>query len=590
MGRIHLLDENTANKIAAGEVVERPAAVVKELVENALDAGANNITIQISGGGLEMIRVVDDGSGIAAEDVPLALQRHATSKIKTADDLSAVLSLGFRGEALPSIASVSRFCLVTRQADSLTGTEIIVHGGNIVRLEEAGCPVGTEVKVEDLFYNTPARLKFIKSAAAETARITAAVQRLALAWPEVAFTLTVNGKNKLVTPGSGQREDAVAQILGRQNMRQLLPVQWTGSLLTLEGFVSKPSLSRANRNLQYFFVNRRPIQSPLLLDALQTAYHTLLPRHRFPAAVLYLVLDPAAVDVNVHPTKREVRFTQERDLYRQLMAGVKAALKENSLIGELRAPSISSAWQEIAVHATQDELMPELVQRRKDDGGTHSSLPIFSPAVKVSEPPAAPTAAAGTAAKNNFPLLRPLGQYLATYILAQSDAGDLFLIDQHAAHERILYDAIKKDLSAGDLPVQSIIPQTFEFDAVTAARLQDTLNNFAALGLKFETFGNNTFILRSLPLFLKEIPSQEELVELLTQSKAEQDSMEIFEKTMQLMSCKAAIKANQTLDKTEMSTLLTNLSATTEPHTCPHGRPTVMVITAQTVARNFRRE
>ena len=234
--------------------------------------------------------------------------------------------------------------------------------------------------------------------------------------------------------------------------------------------------------------------------------------------------------------------------------------------------------------------MPELVQRRKDDGGTHSSLPIFSPAVKVSEPPAAPTAAAGTAAKNNFPLLRPLGQYLATYILAQSDAGDLFLIDQHAAHERILYDAIKKDLSAGDLPVQSIIPQTFEFDAVTAARLQDTLNNFAALGLKFETFGNNTFILRSLPLFLKEIPSQEELVELLTQSKAEQDSMEIFEKTMQLMSCKAAIKANQTLDKTEMSTLLTNLSATTEPHTCPHGRPTVMVITAQTVARNFRRE
>ena len=300
MGRIHLLDENTANKIAAGEVVERPAAVVKELVENALDAGANNITIQISGGGLEMIRVVDDGSGIAAEDVPLALQRHATSKIKTADDLSAVLSLGFRGEALPSIASVSRFCLVTRQADSLTGTEIIVHGGNIVRLEEAGCPVGTEVKVEDLFYNTPARLKFIKSAAAETARITAAVQRLALAWPEVAFTLTVNGKNKLVTPGSGQREDAVAQILGRQNMRQLLPVQWTGSLLTLEGFVSKPSLSRA---MFYFLLTVIP-SIPLLLDA--------------PATSLLLFVFPAYNDISRQllinvSTKHE--FVSQKQVY-----------------------------------------------------------------------------------------------------------------------------------------------------------------------------------------------------------------------------------------------------------------------------------
>ncbi|HZK24597.1 MAG TPA: DNA mismatch repair endonuclease MutL [Oscillospiraceae bacterium] len=595
MGKIYLLDEITANKIAAGEVVERPAAVVKELVENALDAGAHHIEIQITGGGLELIRVVDNGSGMAAEDVSLALQRHATSKIKTASDLDTVLSLGFRGEALPSIASVSRFRLLTRRAEELTGTELIIHGGKTVRLEEAGSPVGTEIKVEDLFYNTPARLKFIKSVGSETAKVTDTVQRLALAWPEVAFILTVNGKNKLITPGNGQQEDAAAQILGRQNMRQMVPVKWVGSLLTLRGFVSKPSLTRANRNLQYFFVNRRPIRSPLLADALQTAYHTLLPRHRFPAAVLYLELDPLTVDVNVHPTKREVRFAQERDLYRQLLSGVKEALKKVSLIGEMRTPPFAAAWQERAAHFSQAELTPGFVQRKMaDKPAMPPELALFNAPKQAIDIPITPpeyTADEDTvsASRNNFPALRPLGQYLATYILAQSTPGDLYLIDQHAAHERILYDLIKKDLSAGELPVQSILPQTFELDAISAARLQESLNIFLDLGLEFETFGNNTFILRTVPLFFKDTLSQEELMELLTQHRLEQGSVGIFEKAMQLMSCKGAIKANHTLDKAEMATLITNLAATTEPHTCPHGRPTVMILTAQTVAKNFRR-
>ncbi|NLZ94117.1 MAG: DNA mismatch repair endonuclease MutL [Firmicutes bacterium] len=591
MGKIHVLDEITANKIAAGEVVERPAAVVKELVENALDAGAKHINITLNDGGLEFIRVVDDGCGMAPEDVPLSLQRHATSKIKSASDLSTVLSLGFRGEALPSIASVSHFRLVTRRSEDLVGTEIIIQGGKTIRMEEAGSPQGTDVKVEKLFYNTPARLKFMKSAAAETARVTDIVQRIAVAWPHVAFTLTVNGKTKLSTPGTGKMEDAIAQVMGQQNLRQLIPLYWESPLLTLSGFIAKPALNRANRNLQYFYVNGRSVRSPLLADALQTAYHTLLPRHRFPVAVIMLQIEPELVDVNVHPTKREVRFSQERDIYRQILAGVKSTLQKASLLGEM---SLSS-WP--AARETAADLFRSESYFNKNIN-FQAQLDIAPPKVKPAMPVISTTDKTPTEIKDqptsftarDFPFLTPVGQYLATYILAQSEAGDLYLIDQHAAHERILYDMIKKDLSTGKLPVQEILPQTYTLDAVTAATLQQSLRNLAQLGLNFETFGNNTFILRSMPLFIKDSLKQQELVDLLTQANLEQGCVSLFEKTMQMMACKGAIKANQLLDKKEMTALLANLADTADPYTCPHGRPTVMVITAQTVAKNFRRE
>ncbi|NLM45445.1 MAG: DNA mismatch repair endonuclease MutL [Firmicutes bacterium] len=607
MASIRLLDENTANKIAAGEVIERPAAVVKELVENAVDAGAARIDIQITGGGLELIRVADNGCGMAAEDVPLALQRHATSKITQAEDLARIKTLGFRGEALPSIAAVSRFSLVTRQAEDALGTEIVVHGGKTISLEAAGCPAGTAVKVEDLFYNTPARLKFMKSAAAEGARISDVVERLALAWPGISFTLTVNGKIVLTTPGSGKPEDAVLQVLGRQNMRQLLPFSSAGALFKISGFLGKPALSRANRTLQYFFVNKRPVFSPLLADALQTAYQTLLPRNRFPAAVIYLETDPGEVDVNVHPTKKEIRFSRERDVYRQFLAGIRGALKEHSLIAEFQAERPQGGYHAafnltlkdygitVARSATQADINYPASLRAEHRQAACGPAGLPAPPAQEAAPIVRESAVgdeteAGTAlARKAFPELHPLGQYRRTYILAQSAGGDLYLVDQHAAHERILYDSLKKDVSSGNLPVQEIIPLTYELDPVSAAALEESLATFAALGLNFARFGNNSYVLRTVPVFWKDTLRQEELINLLTETHAGDHKLQLFERSLQMMACKGAIKANQQLERSEMSALLQNLAATSEPYTCPHGRPTVMVITAEVVDRNFRR-
>jgi DNA mismatch repair protein MutL len=597
MGRISLLDEGTANKIAAGEVVERPAAVVKELVENAIDAGATKIDVHIQSGGLESIRVSDDGCGMSPEDVPLSLYRHATSKIKTAEDLFSVRSMGFRGEALPSIAAVSRFRLMSRQANVMAGTEIIVHGGKTVSSGEVGCPVGTEVRVDDLFFNTPARLKFLKTQGSESAKVTDTVQRLALAWPEISFSLTVNGKTQLTTAGNHNLEDAAAQVLGRQNMRQMFPLAWQGELLSLRGFLARPSLSRANRNLQYFFVNRRPVKSPLLSDALQTAYQTLLPRNRFPAAIVFIELDPHEVDVNVHPAKREVRFSQERDIYRHILAGVRDALRGASLIPEVSNPT-GSAVRETAAnlsfydyspnfnaparHSVVPVPQPPWAQTPEDAPNTHT--PADKPAAPMQE------SAQREQEPSGFPRLRPIGQYLATYILAQSESGELYIVDQHAAHERILYESLKKDVSGGGLPVQEVLPQKFELDAQTAVTLESSLKVFAQFGLNFESFGNNTFILRTVPLFFRQCLNQDDLVALIDHAQDRVNTTSLFEKTLVMMACKAAVKANHTMDIAEMARLLENLAQSVQPHTCPHGRPTVLVFNEQALARNFRRQ
>lgn len=594
MGKIQLLDDLTANQIAAGEVVERPAAVVKELVENAIDAGALRITIQIAGGGLESIRVSDDGSGIAAEDVPLSLQRHATSKIKNAADLAVVTSLGFRGEALPSIAAVSRFKLITRQAEVLVGTEIEVHGGKVIKMGETGCPSGTEVRVENLFYNIPARLKFSKSAGAENARITDIVQSLALAWPEVSFTLTVNGKKQLLTVGNGLLEDAASQVLGRQNMRQMVGIKWHGSLVALTGFVAKPALVRANRNLQYFFVNRRPVRSPLLSDALQTAYHTLLPRNRFPAAVLLLELDPQGVDVNVHPTKREIRFSRDRDLYSEVLAGVKDALQQANLLFELGGTH-TSVLRETASNVNLYELLPK--QQEKVDNYFHSaptfktmfSKTLAKPWIQAED--ILPPEAIEAEKKVLFPPLRPIGQFRASYLLAQSETGELYIVDQHAAHERVLYEQLKKELSEGSLPVQEIVPQTFELDPLTASVVEEFLDFFATFGLTFEAFGNNTFILRTMPFFPHYCLNRDDLLEIMGAVREKETGITaIFERILQMMACKAAIKANQLMEQQEMEALLERLAATNGPYTCPHGRPTTLIFSEQALAKSFRRQ
>jgi DNA mismatch repair protein MutL len=437
----------------------------------------------------------------------------------------------------------------------------------------------------------------MKSVSAETAKITDTVQRLALAWPGISFTYTVNGKTQLTTAGNSKLDDVAAQVIGRQNMRLMIPLNWKGTLITLHGFTAKPTLARANRNLQYFFVNRRAVRSPLLSDALQTAYHTLLPRNRFPAAVVFVELDPQEVDVNVHPAKREVRFSQERDIYRQILAGVKHALREADLMYELGGVQTVTCG-ETAANVSLYDLVPgrHLSTHSKN---SLSTIPGYILTDTVNEMPqqvswqerksAVPVEKRNE--KRRFPTLSAIGQFRATYLLAQSESGELFVVDQHAAHERILYDQLKRDISQGTLPVQEVIPQTFELDPLTAETLTKSLTFFYELGLTFERFGNNTFILRTIPLFFRECLYQDSLVEIIsamTEDKA--DSIFLFEKALQMMACKAAIKANKPLEKREMDTLLQHLAETDEPYTCPHGRPTVLVFTEQMLAKNFRRQ
>jgi DNA mismatch repair protein MutL len=587
MVRIKVLDEATANLIAAGEVVERPAAVVKELVENALDAGAKQVRISISGSGLASISVADDGLGMSPQEARLAILRHATSKIDSAADLVSIRTLGFRGEALPSIASVSRMRITTRRAEDLAGTELVLHAGKIVSDSVTGCPHGTEIRVEELFYNTPARLKFLKSETAESAKITEIVQRLALAWPEVSFSYRVNGREQLVTAGNGEYGDVLAAVLGRALSRQFLPLSWQGTLVSLHGFLSRPALARANRNLQYFYINRRPVRSPLLSDALLTGYLTLLPRNRFPAAVIFLETDPAEVDVNVHPAKQEVRFSHAQEIYRQFLSGVRQALRQ------------AESAEHSRLTQTRDPVY------RQDAGSPPSAL---SPPASVYERPRQETIyrlwetasvekSAETPGDLTFPCshenifagLIPIGQLAATYLLAQSAAGDLYLVDQHAAHERVLYNSFAGEIQEGRLAVQEVVPQTFELDPRSAAALSSALKIFAGVGLSFDPFGHNTFILRTVPLFLSHSLTGEDIMALVQAASENSEATELLGEVLKVMACKAAIKAGQPLSREEMAGLINVLAKTSQPFTCPHGRPTVITLSAAELDSRFRR-
>lgn len=587
MVRIKVLDEATANQIAAGEVVERPAAVVKELVENALDAGAKQVRICVYGSGLASISVADDGSGMSPQEARLAVLRHATSKIASLEDLASVITLGFRGEALPSIASVSRMRITTRRPEDLAGTELMLQGGKTVGDCETGCPSGTEVRVDELFYNTPARLKFLKSETSESAKITEVVQRLALAWPEVSFSYQVNGREHLVTAGNGKYGDVLVAVFGRELGCRFLPVSWQRPLLSLHGFLSQPDLLRANRNLQYFYVNKRPVRSPLLSDALQKGYLTLLPRNRFPAAVIFLEIDPSEVDVNVHPAKQEVRFSRGQEIYRQFLAGVRHALRQ---AGSPELRTLTSArdpvYQQDVAHPTFERRPLTFVCERPQQD-TIFQLRETAPAGKTAPPSGNLTLPCSP--ETIFTGLIPIGQLAATYLLAQSGAGDLCLIDQHAAHERILYNSYTREIQEGRLAVQEVIPQTVELDPQSAAALNGSLKIFAGAGLTFAPFGHNTFILRTVPAFLSHSLTREDIIALVETASENSEATVLLGEVLRLMACKAAVRAGQPLSREEMTGLLNSLAKTEQPFTCPHGRPTVISLSAAELATRFRR-
>jgi len=576
-GEIQVLDPQTVSRIAAGEVVERPASVVKELVENALDAGATRVEVEVTSrrGTITGIRVTDNGSGMTPKDADLACVRHATSKIRTLPDLLMVQSLGFRGEALASIAAVSRLSLTTRKAGSaLSGVRIVNEGGEVIERVECGCPEGTTVEVEEIFFNTPARRKFLRSLPAEMAYITGILERIILSRPDVSFRVLHNRKTLMSGPG-GSVHDAALHLFGTGVGCALIPLDFEGAVIRVEGVISRPSLSRQNPYQVFLSINRRPVQSRALSLAVKAGYGTLLPGDRFPVAILDITIDPHLVDVNVHPTKREVRLGREKDVKSELSRAVETALKDMDLTfgacesGKASTQStISLASGPPAYHI--DEPSPATVAEPGRSIRSDTDRRIRQTELGLS---------AGTGGQSPVPDLEVLGTLDNTYILACPRGGeDLILIDQHAAHERILYEQV---IDAGEREPECqelIVPVSLHLSPREAAILPALFPLLEEIGFSIEDFGRGTYAVRAIPIVLGKQIGQEgvrEVVDALLSGDMRQDLSE-KERVLKVIACRGAIKAGTPLTGEQCRSLIAQLRRTAHPFSCPHGRPTMV--------------
>jgi DNA mismatch repair protein MutL len=583
---IEVLADEVASQIAAGEVVERPASVVKELVENALDAQAGKITIQIEKAGRRKISVADDGSGIPADEIRLAVARHATSKLRVADDLFHIVTLGFRGEALASIGSVSRLTLTSRAKASNVGARMIVEGGTISSFEQAGVPEGTVVQVEDLFYNVPARLKFLKQDLTERRQIDALVTRYAMAYPSVRFHHFQDGVPVLQTSGNGDRREVLANLYGVETARQMLEVAMQEDDIRISGFISPISLTRSNRREMTFFVNGRWVQDGSLGAALTQAYRTLVMVGRFPMAVLFLELPPEIVDVNVHPAKSEVRFNNPDRIFAAVQRAVRRGLLAHSPVPDLHIPT----WQP---HFPGEQ------------GGSRVPGPDWEMAARAGQqevqsgeswafPPETPPDAGGPSAApplpGTLPLLRLVGQIGSTYLVAEGPDG-LYLIDQHAAHERVLFERFMRQ-RGGSIAGQSLLePVTFQLAPSSAALLSGQLDALQKLGFLVEPFGPNTFQVRSIPAILTgsdPVSAVRVVVEDFEEDETPLKS-EVEALLIARICKRAAVKGGQTLSLDEQRALLRDLEGCSSPRTCPHGRPTMIHLSVDLLERQFGR-
>ena len=569
---IKVLAPDVAAKIAAGEVVERPSSVAKELVENSLDAGASQITVEVKGGGVELVRVTDDGCGISAEEVELALHRHGTSKITSASDLDSVATLGFRGEALPSIAAVATLSLVTRPHDDPGGREVHLKWGEMVRSGPRGCPPGTSVSVQDLFENLPARRKFLKSPAAETARISELVSRYALAFPEVRFRLVVDGRNTLTSPGNGSLTDALVSVYGAETGRGMLEVSLEGTegSYGVKGLISSPSLNRANRSYITFLVNRRWIQSPLLSFALAESYQGFLPQKRHPLAVLNFTVPLAETDVNVHPAKREIRFHKEDRVFSALQRGVRSSLIATSPVPEVAL----SGGHPFEAGATG--LRP--ASGAGTGGRWQGGLPLdLSPIKQASTPLEA------------IPSLRILGQMKDTYLVAEGADG-LYLIDQHAAHERVLFERVSRDVAGKSPQAQALLePVAVELSPGQEELVQAGAGLLEQYGFILEPFGERTYLVRALPSVVRDASPAKAIQEVLDLMAYEGILREQEEALAASIACHSAVRAGMSLSQREMEELIRQLESCDSPHTCPHGRPTMIHLSSHHLEREFGR-
>jgi len=637
---IHILDSHSANQIAAGEVVERPASVVKELVENALDAGAKHIDITIEGNGVPLIRVRDDGCGISLTDLPLAVIRHATSKISQIDDLDHLQTLGFRGEALPSIASVSEMEISSRPADEVAGLCLKLSGGENGEFSEVGSPVGTSVTVRNLFFNTPARLKFLKSTPTEFGLISDTLGRIALAHPNIAFSLTHPQQVVLQTSGRGDLRETIGAILGHTIARQLIPINAQQGDWLLEGFISPPDLVRSSKQTQTLMINGRIVRSPFLGRALEEGYHTLIPTKLHPVVVLHLHVPPSEYDVNVHPTKMDVRFRSEQALAPFISQAIYQTLIKSKPLPSFQKELLSTHETKTAFsfknsprsvvsvilgnskaggpfHETVTPLSksvpkklplrPEMVDQPKLYLPAHEQSGIFEgPVCHVSGQKAlvkscaqgesltqnSPTSEFETVTEDTLAHIWPLAQLFSTYILA-TDGEVLLMIDQHAAHERINYERLFAEFRQAEHSCQTLLmPLTMEFTLQEEQVVLENLWALTEMGFILEQFGARTYLLRGVPVQTGSVQADSllrQFIEEVLQKNSTPTIEKLLEEWIYLLACKESIKAQDSLSLLEMEQLIALLGRSQNPYTCPHGRPTMVKMTRSEIEKRFYR-
>lgn len=633
MANIQVLDQITIDKIAAGEVIERPSSIVKELVENAIDAGATAVTVEIKEGGISFIRITDNGCGIPKEEVPLAFLRHSTSKIRTVEDLSTVASLGFRGEALSSIAAISQVELITKTRESMLGTRYMIEGGKEKKIEDAGAKDGTTFLIHQIFYNTPARRKFLKTPMTEASHVNELMIRLALSHPEVSFEFINNGQSKLHTSGNGRLKDVIYQVFGREVTHNLLEVDEAISGLKVTGFIGKPLISRGNRNYENYYINGRYVKSNIIAKAIEDAYKDFTMQHKYPFTVLHFVMDGTDLDVNVHPTKMELRFSRQQDVYNFVYMAVKNALSEKELIPRVELPEAKpvpiqptkqvmpakeeknldyfmkkmqervtsyhnqqSQAEVKDVHAVHRET--EQVDRIREVANYRKSQEIADTVkkpvqnVSTEKPEQLNLFEEKLLSKESVIEHKIIGQVFDTYWLVEFNE-QLYIIDQHAAHERVLYEKTLHGMKTREFTSQYLSPPIIlNLSMQEEQVLTEHMDTFANIGFEIEAFGNDSYAVRAIPDNLFGIAKKELLIEMLdslVEGVSSSLAPDMIAEKVASMSCKAAVKGNSRLSYAEVEVLIKDLLKLDNPYHCPHGRPTIIAMTKRELEKKFKR-
>lgn len=643
MTSIHILDDITVDKIAAGEVVERPASVIKELVENSIDAHADKIEVEILAGGTSFMRVTDNGDGMDNQNARLAILRHATSKIKQVDDLMSIDTLGFRGEALPSIAAVSRFNLITRRPQDDLGTTIKLTGGRIDEIEDMGCNIGTTIKVEDLFFNVPARKKFLKTTTTEANKINDFIIKLALSKPNIAFKLINNNKIAITTPGNGSLYDAIECIYGAKVSEELLPIEAITDDIKVTGFISKPAIIRSSRSWQTFVINGRVVNSRIISKAIDNAYHSLLPKSGYPFVILNIEINKRTIDINVHPQKAEIKFEDESLLFKTIYHAVLEAIKpsDNQALSDFAIPVTDKALhiektvpEQINMDLPEDipstpsnsfkqnsinhipslknnttPLTADLNKFRQARETLHPNLSnhhsntvketaiqdyqtntTTNPQTDINISSSENSTDCSTQLLKEAVNLTPIGQIDACFIVAQGPNGGMYIIDQHAAHERILYDKFAKQTER--IPVQPLLMHLFlDVNNSELTLIEENQQILYDLGFNVELAGQNQIRLKEVPADIKPQESEDIFREILISLSQlhTPTPQEIRHSCLAMTACKAAIKAGDVLNITQMKIILNELAQTTLPYTCPHGRPTIIKFSTYDLEKMFKR-